>query len=233
MPQLYVEVAKGDLSIIAGHFYTVVGYEVVTAPDNFFFSHAFTMYNSEPFTHTGVLATYGVSDDLEVYGGWTLGWDTGFNQFNNGSSFLGGLSYSLTDDISLTYIATGGNLGWRGDGYSHSIVLDVTLTEKLNYVLQSDMISTNGSVNKLGQPNLLNEDIGINQYLFYDLSECWGLGARVEWWKQDGVSVNETTFGVNWKPHTNFVMRPEIRHQWAPAANYDETIFGVDAILTY
>jgi hypothetical protein len=126
-----------------------------------------------------------------------------------------------------------GNLGWRGDGYSHSVVLDVTLTDKLNYVLQSDMLSTNGFDNKLGLKNLLNDDIGINQYLFYNLNDCWGLGARVEWWKQDGVSVNEATFGVNWKPHTNLVLRPEIRQQWAPAANYDETIFGVDAVVTY
>ena len=39
-------------------------YEYVAAPDNFFSSHAFTMFNSEPFTHTGSLgqvkATFGI-----------------------------------------------------------------------------------------------------------------------------------------------------------------------------
>ena len=68
MPQLYGEVAWGDWSVIAGHFYTLVGYEVVTAPDNFFYSHALTMFNSEPFTHTGVLATYSGFDNVEFYG---------------------------------------------------------------------------------------------------------------------------------------------------------------------
>jgi hypothetical protein len=34
LPQLYAEVASGDLSVIVGHFYTLLGYEVVTAPDN-------------------------------------------------------------------------------------------------------------------------------------------------------------------------------------------------------
>ena len=54
IPQLYGEVALGEhVTVKAGHFYTLVGYEVVTAPDNFFFSHAMTMFNSEPFTHTG------------------------------------------------------------------------------------------------------------------------------------------------------------------------------------
>ena len=113
IPQAYFEVALGDsLSIKAGHFYTLVGYEVVTAPDNFFYSHAMTMYNSEPFTHTGVLATAGMGDNVTLYGGWTLGWDTGFDQLNNGSSFLGGVGLTLTDDAAVTYIATAGNFGW-------------------------------------------------------------------------------------------------------------------------
>src|SRR5690606_21833194 len=106
MPQLYAEVAYGDLSVIAGHFYTLLGYEVVPATGNFFYSHAFTMYNSEAFTHTGVLATYSASDNLTLYGGWTLGWDTGFNQFGGGSSFLGGASVGITDDATITYILT-------------------------------------------------------------------------------------------------------------------------------
>ena len=53
LPQAYAELADCDVSVKLGHFYTPVGYEVVTSPDNFFYSHAFTMYNSEPFTHTG------------------------------------------------------------------------------------------------------------------------------------------------------------------------------------
>jgi hypothetical protein len=57
IPQLYVEATNGDTTIKAGHFYTLHGYEVVTAPDNFFFTHAYSMNNSEPFTHTGVVVT--------------------------------------------------------------------------------------------------------------------------------------------------------------------------------
>ena len=36
LPQVYGEVAMGDLSVKMGHFFTIIGYEVVTAPDNFF-----------------------------------------------------------------------------------------------------------------------------------------------------------------------------------------------------
>ena len=56
MPQAYFEVAYGNWSVKAGHFYTIVGYEVIPATGNFFYSHSLTMFNTEPFTHTGVLA---------------------------------------------------------------------------------------------------------------------------------------------------------------------------------
>ncbi len=111
MPQLYGQLAAGDWSVIAGHFYTLVGYEVVTAPDNFFYSHAYTMFNSEPFTHTGALATYSGFDNVEFYGGWTAGWDTGFDRRDSGSNFLGGFSATLNEAMTFTYISTYGNFG--------------------------------------------------------------------------------------------------------------------------
>jgi hypothetical protein len=92
IPQLYAEVAYHDVSVKLGHFYTLLGYQVVPATGNFFYSIPWTFNFSEAFTHTGALATYTASDDVTLYGGWTLGWDTGFDQFNGGNSFLGGAS---------------------------------------------------------------------------------------------------------------------------------------------
>jgi hypothetical protein len=245
LPQAYLELAYGDLSIIGGHFYTTIGYEVVPAPDNFFYSHAFTMNNSEPFTHTGLLGTYEWTDRLTLFAGWTLGWDTGFDQFGGGNNWLGGFSYALTDSIEFIYMSTYGDFGrfafvdddvrTADDNYSHSIVLDVSITERLNYVFQSDYLDVadiNETVNV--------ETIGINQYLIYTLNDCWAVGARVEWWRIGApaanvprTSVNAATFGVNYRPHPNLVFRPEIKHEWVPAADVEQTIFGVDMVLTY
>ena len=180
IPQVYVEMAKGDWSVKVGHFYTLIGYEVVTAPDNFFYSHAMTMYNSEPFTHTGAIATYNMSDDTTLYGGYTLGWDTGFDQFESGGNFLGGFSTPLTENTQMTYINTIGDFGARGDdAYSHSFVFDTAVTDNLNYVLQSDMVR----VDETGEDN-----IGINQYLLYSVCDRLALGTRVEWWKADEIT---------------------------------------------
>lgn len=235
MPQLYAEVAYGDLSVIVGHFYTLLGYEVVTAPDNFFYSHAYTMYNSEAFTHTGALATYTASDNLTLYAGWTLGWDTGFDQRFGGSSFLGGYSVGLGDNASFTHIITAGDFGNIGDGFSQSLVLDVALTDDLNYVVQSDILRTNGM-------NSTNTDtIGLNQYLLYTVNDKLAVGGRAEWWKTNGTSIYAMTAGLNIRPMDNVVIRPEIRFDWEPAGTNTVVAadaegkgqFGVDVILTF
>lgn len=242
IPQAYGSAAVGDLGVKVGHFYTPVGYEVVPAPGNFFYSHALTMYNSEPFTHTGVLATYSVCEHLEVYAGWTLGWDTGFEQLDGGSNWLGGFAVSLTEKLRMTYLSTAGDLGWRGEGYSQSLVFDWTISDKWHYVLQSDLVATNGFIGLTDDrqnvfiPGEMNDQVGINQYLFYTISPKLAAGVRAEWWKSDGVSFNEVTYGLNIKPHPNFVMRPEIRHQWCPtdALDFeDNTVFGIDGYVTF
>ena len=169
-----------DLSITIGHFYTIAGYEVVPAPDNFFFSHAYTFDLTEPFTHTGVLTSYAVDERWTLYNGWTLGWDTGFDQRDQGNTYLGGVKIAPREGCSFTYITSIGNLGERGrSAYAHFIVADLDLTERLNYVFQSDLLQ----VNETGE-----NTVGINQYLIYTLSDALAVGSRVEWWKADGIN---------------------------------------------
>ena len=259
IPQLYAEAAYGDFSVIAGHFYTLLGYEVVTAPDNFFYSHAFTMYNAEAFTHTGVLTTYAASEDVTLYNGYTFGWDTGFEQFDRlnggqGSNYLGGASMALTDALTVTYITTAGDLGKVGEGYSHSIVADWQINDSWNYVFQSDYFDVdNTSIladDFVGTPNETDFNsantrfYGINQYLFYTINDCWALGGRAEWFNTGEGDIYNVTGGVNYRPTANLVIRPEYRYQFEGSdgslVNFfdedvavDEGIFGIDAILTY
>jgi Putative beta-barrel porin-2, OmpL-like. bbp2 len=118
--------------------------------------------------------------------------------------------------------------------------LDVNITEKWNYVLQSDLVSFDTGA---GQ----NDEYGINQYLFYTVNDEIKLGSRVEWWSSDAGfnhggqspvaggqhSYYEATFGVNYKPIANLIVRPEYRHDWFPHGQYEQDIFGIDAILTF
>lgn len=236
IPQLYAEVAYQDLSVKIGHFFTILGYEVIAAPDNFFYSHAMTMYGSEPFTHTGFVGSYQVDDSLTLFGGWTLGIDSGFDQNVGGSNFVGGFTITMENDATFTYLTSAGNLGAAGKGYQHSIVLQYPITERLSYVAQSDLTA-------LDTPSGDHYDtVGFNSYLFYELTKKIKLGTRAEWWKADGSSYHAVTAGVNYHPARNFRLRPEIRYQWSPAHNrnndgivpVDEgVILGMDAVLTF
>ena len=167
---------------------------------------------------------------------------TGFNQLGSGSSFLGGAAVKVTDSLTATYITTFGNLGWIGDGYSHSLVLDWIINEKWEYVFQTDTLRTNGG--PAGQLHAGNpyDTVGLNQYLYYTINPKLKLGGRAEWWKADGQSYNEITAGINIMPTANIRLRPEIRHQWAPGANnvanqfglpVDQTMFAFDVIFTF
>jgi hypothetical protein len=138
-------------------------------------------------------------------------------------------------------MATAGNLGWRGrDAYSHSLVFDASLGEKLNYVAQSDYLRA---------ASTKEEIVSLNQYLFWTYNDCIKFGGRMEWWKGDALTGHDyggkidlgtgslshyaLTFGINVIPHANLRFRPEIRYDWAPFANYDATTFAIDVIATF
>jgi len=228
MPQLYGELAYGDLSVKMGHFFTPIGYEVVPVTGNFFRTHSYTMFNSEPFTHTGALATYGMSDALTLYGGWALGWDTGFDQLNGGNIAIAGFGYELAEGVTFTYLSTYGNFGLIDDGgddsYEHSVVFVASLTDNLQYIFQSDYLRTD---------NTDIDTIGVNQYFIYTLNDLIGLGGRIEWWKLNGQSYQEVTGGVNIHVLDNLVIRPEWRQDWSNGADIDEDTIAVDGILTF
>ena len=251
IPQLYVEAGYGDLSVKAGHFYTIIGYEVVQATGNFFYSHAYTFNFSEPFTHTGLLATYNVSDDLTAYGGYVLGWDSGFD--DNGDAYLGGLSAQLSDDLNVTYASVFGRFDEgrfntpstvNERGYMQSIVANYNATENLNYIFQTDWLDTEDASGARAR-----QTFDINQYLIYSVSDRLALGGRFEWYdsKQNGVFANDTniyalTGGINYRPSANVVVRPEIRQDWAFGPDTSgilqndrdkQTTFGIDTIFTF
>ena len=253
IPQLYLEIAYNDLSVKLGHFYTIVGWEVSQAPENFFYTHAYTMYYGEPIKHTGFLAEYPANDRLTLWGGWTMGWDSGWENLNDASTFLGGIRLGLSDDATLTWTLSFGDMGiGLGDIYFNSFVLELTLTEKLTYILQHDLGDNSG----LGAGD--GEWYGINQYLIYEINDRWAAGLRIEWFRDDdGARVfdnigntfagnfYEITLGLNYKPHANVVLRPEIRWDWydgtaAPGAqpfdngqNTTQFAGGFDLIVTF
>jgi hypothetical protein len=244
IPQLYGEVAYNDLKVKFGKFYTIIGYESVMAPDNFFYSHSYSQYRAEPFTHTGALAEFAYNDYVTLYGGYTLGWDTGFTR-NGGDTFLGGMSVDVTDCLNVTYALTYGDFGFEdggdgsdNDGYSHSIVVDWIINSNWEYVFQTDYIRNDDFL------NANDELFSVNQYLYYTVNDCWKFGVRAEYFDDPRFQdeAYEVTLGANYKPHANVVIRPEVRFNEfgdgvidpdTAVQQRDTALFGVDAIFTF
>ena len=265
MPQLYAEAGYGNHAVKVGHFYTIIGYEVVPAIGNFFYTHAYTMQYGEPFTHTGILDTYKANDQLTLYGGITNGWDnysdpinvfgpvsnSGYPGANSNAAFLGGATMKSSDEKqALTIMASSGNelanfaTNAVGNRSIFSTVYTNELTDKVTYVFQND----NGWQFNAGTPDTLNQAqpgtaqwYGVNQYLFYAFSDKVVGGMRFEWFRDNngyrvisglrnavagvpqgpgnwnaGYQGNfwEMSYGLNWKPTNNWIIRPELRYDW-------------------
>ena len=208
VPQAYLQLAINRLSIIAGRFFTILGYEQVPSPYNFFYSHDYTMAYGEPFTHTGILCEYPLTETITLLGGWTNGWDQGFQFGANGSStFLGGIQYQTPDErtslmwaVSAGYWGSGSTIHSGGVGggpttmsdgniYDQSVVWQQMLGKNWTYIFQTDF----------GLNQDTNQAQGIDQtqwysvihYLFYNFSHRWAAGIRCEWFSDpQGVRVD-------------------------------------------
>lgn len=199
LPQAYAEAYApigNGLNIKAGHFYTPIGYETVPAPDNFFYTHAYTMQYGEPFTHTGVMGNYTVDKNWAVMGGATTGsatggWDGSFNQQLGNWGGLAGTTWTSDDkgtsaNISGTYGDTSEQSSKKWGLYS--IVLKHNITDKTHLVLQHDHGYANGVLTNAGLQDA--EWYGINSHLTYDIKDNLTAGIRTEWFRdQNGFRV--------------------------------------------
>jgi len=256
LPQVYAEVAYNDLKLKGGKFYSILGYERVPAVQNFFYSHAPSIDRGwVPHTHTGFLGEYSPNCQLTLYGGWTAGWDSGFDQNDGGDTFLGGFSYDYSDAINVSYSVSMGDFGGFGgpvvpgappfsdsDGYLHSVVFDWDINCRLKCVAQS-LYGDNGQRYGLGDAPGNGKLFSLSNYLLY--TSQWSVGSRFEWMKLAGLQeYANLTLGANYRPHPNVILRPEFRMdeydgllvETDPTqgpVRFDQCTFAIDAIFTF
>jgi hypothetical protein len=204
LPQLYAEAyipIGNGLDVKLGHFYTPIGYEVVTSPDNFFYSKPYTFQYGEPFTHTGVLGSYTFDKNWSAIGGVvtgsaTGGWDGGWDQqLGNWDGLFGG-TWNTEDKATSVFLS--GTYGGQSEHNStawalYSLVLKHNLLDDLHLVMQHDHGFANGVLVSDGNNGFVNKNAqwyGLNTYLFYDIQDNLTAGIRGEWFRdQAGYRV--------------------------------------------
>ncbi len=186
--RLYGEIAYDDLKVKIGHFYTPIGYEVVQAPQNFFYSHSYSHTYGEPFTHTGFLGDYACSEKVHFYGGWVDGWDEGFAAPGRRLDVSRRRRSELFRQNNLGLVRLRGEPGHRrrlcrrlvGRSLLQLLHLTHKLTDKWTYVLEHDL-GTNYNVSPT--TGVDNQWYEVDNYLLYKISDCLSCGGRIEWFQ--------------------------------------------------
>jgi hypothetical protein len=244
--QLYGEVAYNDVKIKVGRWYAPVGYEVVPTTGNFFPSLPYTFQYGEPFTMTGVFATWQYSENVSFGSGINHGWDNFDNQANSHAGYVGTFTEKFTDGASLAFATTMGQEPTQAAPatsfrYLQTIAYSRPLkqiSDRLTYVAQSDFGFQNNAILATGKDARW---YGLNQYLFYKVSDCMTYAVRAEWFRdEEGFRVGgflgqtnagadrglptarygypgsfyEITAGANWKYNANITVRPYVRFDW-------------------
>lgn len=229
IPQLYMEafapIGPG-VSVKMGHFYTILGYESVPAPANFFYSHAYAMQYGEPFTHTGLLAASDIGP-LKLQAGLTRGWNN-WESNSDDCGFLGSLGWVSPDErTSLSFaIHTGREEGPLAPATNSRTTYSLVFTRNLHgpwsYVLQHDLGVDQDAMLDGTDANWY----GLKMYLFREIREHWKFGYRFEWFcDRDGTRVitgqaadyYQMSWGLNYSPSDRLRIRPSLRWDWTGA----------------
>jgi hypothetical protein len=232
IPQFYGEVAADNLKVKLGHFYSPVGYVVVPTINNFFNTLPYTFQYGEPFTHSGMLATWTANEHWTLGAGLIQGWDSFFGGPNPhlGSICTATWTGEKKDSFAWVWIQdhepdansagvvapTGGRV--YTSRYLHTMVYTRPLTERLTWVAQSDL-GVQGAA--FGPGTQTARWYGLNQYLFYKVNNAWTWGASYEWFRdEEGFRVGAAVPSVFSPNSSGNAVGPGF------AGNFCETTWG-------
>jgi len=91
------------LTVKAGKFVTLLGYEVIESPNNLNFSRSFLFAFAIPLTHVGALLSYSPTDWLTVTAGPVVGWDVAKDN-NDSMSVTGQFALTPFKDFTANLI---------------------------------------------------------------------------------------------------------------------------------
>jgi putative OmpL-like beta-barrel porin-2 len=225
------------LTLKAGKFVTLLGYEVIESPNNLTFSRSLLFAFAVPFTHTGGLVSYTFTDWLTVTAGVVEGWEV--SDDNNGSaSYTGQVAFTPVKDFTT-------NLNWivgpeqDGNDTHQRWVADLTATYVgVKHTTLGLNVDVGGEQKVPGRVTTRQDGTaswwGWAGYAAYDWTERLRTAVRLEYFDDpesartagrplgNRTSLSEVTATVQYKIWRGLVGRAEYRHDDANAK-----VFGV------
>ncbi len=150
--QAYAQYAGGPLTVIAGKYATMHGTEVIASTGNANISRSI-LFGAEPFTHTGVRATWAFNDQYSLMLGINNGWDQ-LTDSNKGKTLeLGGtlnpikpLTIVLSGMSGKEVFTPGGVAVPEGTRTSGNLVASYTIIDPLSVGLEYLNVSQDNTV---------------------------------------------------------------------------------------
>jgi|RhiMetdeSRZDD1v2_1073273.scaffolds.fasta_scaffold406096_1 hypothetical protein len=228
------------LTLKAGKFVTLLGYEVIESPNNLNFSRSNLFAFSTPFTHVGALLSYSPVAWLSLTAGPVVGWDVADDN-NDSMSVMGQVAFTGVKDLttSLNFITGPEQVDQKSNPrtvldlvVNYTGIKKLTLGANVDYGWEVDEPSLVGTRSQSTTATWW----GYAGYVAYDWTEKLRTAFRGEYFRDaDGartlavapgspVSLWEITATVQYKIWKGLVGRVEYRHDEA-----DEKVFKIRA----
>jgi hypothetical protein len=219
--QSFVQYATGPATFIGGKYVTLAGAEVINSTGNTNFSRSILFGFAIPFTHTGVRASYGLSDTLTLIGGINNGWDD-VKDTNSAKTVELGVSYTPVKEVVLAAQGYFGkervnglvNTGPEGTRNLIDVVATYNATDKLTLIVNYDYATQANAVNGGSSAKWS----GVAAYANYQFNDQWRISLRGEYFDdRDGYRTlvaqkwKEATLTVGYALNKNLELRGEIR----------------------
>jgi putative OmpL-like beta-barrel porin-2 len=200
------------LDIKGGKFVTTAGAEVIEPWLNPNFSRSLLFGLAIPFTHTGGLVSYPVTDKFSVGGGIVLGWDNVADN-NDSPSFLANSSWIVTDQVSLA-----GTFIYGPEQTDHSgrkrglgdLVATIKPTDALTFLLNYDY----GNEQKAALDGSSAEWQGFAAIGSYNFTDRFSMALRGEWFEDsDGARTGAAQTLWEWTATAKYLVTQHLYGQ--------------------
>ena len=249
--QAFAQYATGPLTVIAGKYVTMAGAEVIASPSDVNYSRSILFGYAIPFTHTGLRATYAVSDMLSLIGGINNGWDD-IKDTNKQKTLELGLTFAPTKSLSFAavdYVGTEQVAGPLDTTQGKRNILDLvgtwTATDKLSVTLNYDYGSQENAVGGTDKAKWT----GLAAYANYQFTDTWRLSVRGEYFNdkngyRTGVvqKWKEGTITLAYLPTKSMEIRGELRGDKSDQSSFlksdgsaskTQSSYGLEAIYKF
>ncbi len=222
---LYAEIFLPNLggngtTVRAGRWGTLIGYEVIDAVNTPFLTKSYN-FQYNPFTHTGVMATTQINDNVTMYHGVVTGSDVFIDPAGR-ATYVGGVKYAPSEGkSSIAFNTVIGNAQFHvPENFPHfnsyNIVYTNNLTDNLTYVLDATASHMNGIPN-IGSASWY----GFANYFLYKVNDKLAINTRLELFDDvkgartgtEGLYY-EGTLGATWTPKDWLLVRPFMRYDY-------------------